>query len=500
MNKKSVNIIAIFLLTILSIIVMWQEAKFGISGANNWKRLALIPTLLLAQVSKSTLRIAFVLLVIYAIYSLTALTFGSMKIAFLVSAFETNSNESIEYLKTFPALNYGVMLLFLLASILFYKTASIISVPHFYYKVIAIALFFIFTVFSWPGTLIRQTIVMGKEYYEARQILINSINQLDSWKVETTPKYNQYDNYVLVIGESVRKDYLSVYGYSHPTTPWLDKVNGKFVDGYISMGANTVSSLSRTLAQSVGDGMEFIPENNIMTLANKGPYFTSWISNQGKIGRYDTSTSTVAIRAKNTFFMNKGDYSGQNLDDKDMLVHLDQVLKLKSEDPKLTVLHMLGSHPDTCERLHDFPNNFNLEQGERFNCYLATIEKTDDFLRQVAEALSKQGSYSLMYFSDHGMSVESDMVRVDGKIKNAYETPLIVLNSDDEDHIVIKKTISGYNFTDIFANWLGLSIDNETKLYDLSHISNIPEPKTVLANNTGKMINPMVLPEQPVLE
>lgn len=502
MKKRIINSVSILILTILSVFVIWHEAKFGLVGANNYKRLALIPALYLAQINKHTLRVAFILLVLYAFYSITALTYGGMKIAYFVSVLETNSSEGFEFFTTLPIINYVIALIFIILSFVYYKTASIIKMPHWAYSVFAIALFIFTTILSWPGTIVRQATAMGKEYFEARQILIDSVNKPDSWKVQNTDLYGKYDNYVLVIGESVRKDYLSVYGYEHTTTPWLDQVHGTFIDGYVSMGFNTVSSLSRTLTQSLGDGMSFIPENNIITLANKGGYDTSWISNQGMIGEHDTSTSTVAIRANKTFFMNQGSYSDKNTDDNDMLPHLRQILNSKnaSADPKLTVLHMLGSHPDTCSRLHDFPNNFNLEYGKRFNCYLATLEKTDDFLRQVTETLSEHGSYSLIYLSDHGMNVNSKTVHVDGTIKNAYEVPFFVINSDDSRHLKANRLISGFNFTDIFANWLGLTINENSKLYDIQNINEIPEPKHVLSNYSGAMINPLELPEQEVLQ
>ncbi|BFO11432.1 hypothetical protein GGER_39420 [Serratia rubidaea] len=51
----------------------------------------------------------------------------------------------------------------------------------------------------------------------------------------------------------MRRDYMSLFGYPLPTTPFLDQVNGDFYSNYISTAANTFESLPRTLALSQGN-------------------------------------------------------------------------------------------------------------------------------------------------------------------------------------------------------------------------------------------------------
>lgn len=59
-------------------------------------------------------------------------------------------------------------------------------------------------------------------------------------------------NYVIVVGESMRRDYMSLFGYPTQTTPFLDQVKGTFYSDYISTAPNTFESLPRTLALSDG--------------------------------------------------------------------------------------------------------------------------------------------------------------------------------------------------------------------------------------------------------
>ncbi len=87
----------------------------------------------------------------------------------------------------------------------------------------------------------------------------------DNWKI--LPGTPLYDTIVIVTGESVRRDYMSVYGYPVPTTPWLNTAPGLFIDGYTSAAASTVPSLSRTLIYDYEQNPD--SGNNVVALAAK---------------------------------------------------------------------------------------------------------------------------------------------------------------------------------------------------------------------------------------
>ena len=89
----------------------------------------------------------------------------------------------------------------------------------------------------------------------------------------------KYKTIIIVIGESVRRDYLSVYGYPLPTTPWMNSAPGIFINGYFSSAANTIDSLSRTLILDYAESGN--PGNNMVTLASNAGYETWWISIRG---------------------------------------------------------------------------------------------------------------------------------------------------------------------------------------------------------------------------
>ena len=52
---------------------------------------------------------------------------------------------------------------------------------------------------------------MNDLYLEQRDFLNQSVNAPSQWDIQSfTPKYK---NYILIIGESMRKDYMSLYGF-----------------------------------------------------------------------------------------------------------------------------------------------------------------------------------------------------------------------------------------------------------------------------------------------
>lgn len=312
--------------------------------------------------------------------------------------------------------------------------------------------------------------------------------------------HKDYHNYVLVIGESARKDYMSAYGYKHKTTPFVSQVNGTVVDHVYTTAPNTFLALSRILQKSKDDkGIDIVPENNIITLANKADFDTYWISNPGFLGQYDSPTATISARAKEQIFLNKVRYSYENNHDDDELVpKLEQILS--NPNRKLIVMHLLGSHPHPCSRLHGFSMDIDIQGNSDVNCYVASLQKTDIFLEKVVEALKRHGDFSLIYFSDHALSVSESGVRHSHLIANTYEVPFMILNSDDNKHQYIKKQFSLINFLDLYASWLGVRTNMTDDRYNIYELNKIPERENIEVFDMQKMVNVNTLPKEKTLD
>lgn len=291
-------------------------------------------------------------------------------------------------------------------------------------------------------------------YWDKKNKLIVQANQPSTWHIDAvTPKYQ---NHVVVIGESARKDYLHAYGFSLENTPFVSQSNGLLIDGYISTADFTMASLPRTLS---------LPQeshNNLISLAKQAGFYTAWLSNQGMLGFFSNEVSSYAVRSDYVFFTQRGDYQKSlGMSDRMLLPKLKYVLKqpIKPNQPRLIVMHIMGSHQDFCQRLD---NGVQFEyRSQKMSCYVSTIKETDDFLRDVVDILKAEGqSYSVIYFSDHGLKHTGTGSQLTlthgGGTYQSYEVPLIRLSSDDNEQTIITTQRSAFNFLKGFGQWTGI--------------------------------------------
>ena len=199
---------------------------------------------------------------------------------------------------------------------------------------------------------------------------------------------------------------MSTYGFKLPTTPFLDKTNGYINSGYVSAAPATYHSLLNTLYFKPKDKDKTDYSYNIISLAKAAGIKTFWLSNQGSIGKYDTLASRLGIGADFHYFTKKGGFITNNADDFRLLDELKIKFKEKvyENDIRLFVIHLMGSHRNFCQRITDKEKKFEFI-NESLSCYVNTILKTDKLIKEIVTVLKEQNEpYSLIYFSDHGLS------------------------------------------------------------------------------------------------
>ncbi|WP_156731349.1 phosphoethanolamine transferase [Photobacterium phosphoreum] len=385
------------------------------------------------------------------LYFQSGYIYGHPNIGIIASLVETNKRESIEFLLAVPVkvwlLNILLVMLFCyyLARIQFvfqwHKSAILVGGICFYFSSLSL---FINHIYS-----------STEHYLVQMKAIRNSIHQTADWTIlSAKPKYK---NYVLIVGESMRKDYMSAYGYPMDTTPFLAKTPAILVNGYLSTASHTAVSLPRTLGMS--HGLDLHPVNNIITLANAAKMKTIWLSNQGFIGKYDTAVSAIAVHATEKQFLKKGDFLTNNTSDYALLPLFKQALAQPYNGSKLIVLHIMGSHENFCDRIKK--DIYGLKDKD-LSCYLSTYNQTDTIIKTVVNDLKATNeSYSLFYFSDHGLDnvsrVKGQTQLVHGDLyKQNYEVPLIEIASDIKQHIQLNKHISAFDFMSIFSHWIGV--------------------------------------------
>lgn len=394
--------------------------------------------------------IGFALSALMCAYIATGTGFlqGRMSIGIIASVYQTNHNEAMEFLSVvqYKYIAYAVVLLGL-AAYYFYKMPQPYS---FKFPRYLAALLIVLNVFNLFFVQTARAVI---KYKKEEAILYAGQEQKPDWKVSQVSY--PYDNQIVIIGESVQRNYLSLYGYAEKTTPFLDSMPVTVIDHYISASANTATSLSRTLAYMDQD-RHIHSSMNVVTLANQAGYNTVWISNQGFVGKNDTNISQIAIHAKHQFFLKSGNYMSEDIDDDHMLNILSNQLNKYKGQKNVIFIHMMGSHPDACERLFNSPRLYP-KKTEEMDCYLSSINKLDRFIEKAYQQLKKTNrSFNMTYFSDHGMTVSNSGIYVDNDHKTNYQVPFFVLSSDAKSGQHLYKSISAYRYLDIYAGMLGI--------------------------------------------
>lgn len=204
------------------------------------------------------------------------------------------------------------------------------------------------------------------------------------------------DTYVLIVGESVRVDNMSLYGYTRSTTPQVEaqRKQIKLFNQAISGAPYTALSvpLSLTADSVLSHDIHNYPDN-IINMANQAGFQTFWLSSQSAFRQNGTAVTCIAMRAMETVYVRGFDEL--------LLPHLSQALQQNTQQKKLIVLHLNGSHEPACSAYPQSSAVFQ-PQDDQDACYDNSIHYTDSLLGQVFELL-KDRRASVMYFADHGL-------------------------------------------------------------------------------------------------
>ncbi len=204
------------------------------------------------------------------------------------------------------------------------------------------------------------------------------------------------DTYVLIVGESVRVDNMSLYGYTRSTTPQVEaqRKQIKLFNQAISGAPYTALSvpLSLTADSVLSHDIHNYPDN-IINMANQAGFQTFWLSSQSAFRQNGTAVTSIAMRAMETVYVRGFDEL--------LLPHLSQALQQNTQQKKLIVLHLNGSHEPACSAYPQSSAVFQ-PQDDQDACYDNSIHYTDSLLGQVFELL-KDRRGSVMYFADHGL-------------------------------------------------------------------------------------------------
>ncbi|WP_058913902.1 phosphoethanolamine transferase [Entomohabitans teleogrylli] len=304
---------------------------------------------------------------------------------------------------------------------------------------------------------VKDIIVNNNDVLEEQARMQALASKKDTWHVlSVAPRYQIY---MVVIGESARRDALGAFGGHWDNTPFASQVKGTLFMDYISASASTQKSLGLTLNRVISGKPQY--QDNFVTLANRAGFQSWWFSNQGQIGEYDTAIASIARRADEVQFLKSGDFEAdKNTQDDELLKMTAQVFAAPRSQPQLIVLHLMGSHPQACDRTRGKYQVF--VQSRETSCYLHTMTQTDTLLSKLYQQLQGTGQrFSLVYFSDHGLAFkergkEVQYLAHDDTVQQSFQVPFMVLSSDDTAHRKIKARRSANDFLNFFSQWTGI--------------------------------------------
>lgn len=288
---------------------------------------------------------------------------------------------------------------------------------------------------------------------------------------------NNVKNYVIVVGESLRADILQLYGSRFYTSPFLNSVPVKFVSTMVSPTYSTMGAVPLLLALP-DEKAELIaaPENNVVALAHEAEMKTYWVSAQGRTGSHEIPITRIANSADEQNFEAKHDDFG-------LLPIVQKILATPTPEKRLIVVHLYGSHENTCDRVKDYKHTFETGKEEFLDCYLASAQKTDKILSELAKMLNaSEGGWSMIFTSDHALEFHRDKLTKeliccrDAKRQNQFVVPFVELGSELRRTQRVNGVKSLMSFPKYFPTWIGVTTNKTPVGYNVFTPGDEPVP------------------------
>lgn len=293
----------------------------------------------------------------------------------------------------------------------------------------------------WAGTaaLLRMDIPLRRfpplelatDVFEARYRyaqLSRRAENLRSAVVRTISCSLRYDKVVVVLGESAITDHMSAFGYPKPTTPFVDASRPHKFDA-LSPANQTRYALAMMLTDATPDAFDrFFESPSLVAQLRACGMNTLWISNQGRRGRHDSFSTSLAMEADEQVFLNEDSWTAVTFDER-----IVEELERRGDFTRprqATFIHLIGSHTKYSER---YPEGFGFpDVPDTVSQYDNTLLYTDHVLQRLYERF--QGESTLfVYVSDHGQMVSNQRFG-SGFLpgyREEYRTPLLVWNAGD---------------------------------------------------------------------
>lgn len=337
---------------------------------------------------------------------------------------ETNTREMKEFFNTFIDKKLLAVLFFISFPFLFLQLLDIeLFAPYVF------LFFLIFSLFSYRSFKIQlknnvlitflQTLY---RYYEQKKREKRYTIQGKSSFNEVRQSTQFVDTIVIVLGESLNRNRMSLYGYQRDTTPSLDAMYQKGLlcrfEDVICSDASTRLMIPKIFTFFDSNAQdEWTCYENLISIYKHLGYKTHWISNQEKYGLDGGSIASNFAQLCDFSYFNKEENRSEQYDEE--LLGIFKNLLQQESKKKLFIMHLMGNHfeykkryPASFEKFNDsivLQNQFEVPRKhlETYNAYDNSILYNDYIVSSIIAMIDEKTDDSSLcfYFPDHGEEV-----------------------------------------------------------------------------------------------
>lgn len=226
-------------------------------------------------------------------------------------------------------------------------------------------------------------------------------------------------NVVFIIGESLNKKHMSLYGYERKTTPLLDSLNNTtnllVFKNVKSIAIGTVPAFRYMMSSlTVSDNVEcWLDKDFLLNIVKNVGYNTMWISNQSSSGVHDNIVARFAELSDSVYWCGKKYMGPSKVDLDEVVLNPSKSRSLeKLEKPKFTVIHLAGNHENFKSRYSDDFDHFKkddyLECLETQRVILSQYDNSvlyNDWVVSELIKMYEDKEAIVIYLSDHSLDI-----------------------------------------------------------------------------------------------
>lgn len=333
--------------------------------------------------------------------------------------FDTNPNEVKEFLRTYINIKYIIMcfLCFYILKLAYRKIKNIFSnMLECIFKIkilkLLLILLIVFKMFNINMKHDIKNFSLGRLYFAIRETQIEKEQYEEMNKIkrdiQIINKKRNISNIVFIIGESITRNHMSLYGYNQETNPLLTKLEAKgnlykFTD-VISPHAYTIGSLKKVLTfYTLESDKNWYEYNNIIDIMKKAGYKTYWFSNQESSGLNGNIVVNYGKKSDIIIFNNIWDSSKEIKNSYDEEIVIKSKSYISKEKDNFIIYHLMGAHQGYNNR---YPKKYDKFKNK--NIYISSYDNAilyNDYVVNEIINNFKDEETIVFYISDHGEEV-----------------------------------------------------------------------------------------------